>query len=140
MKKFIGLFFIVYFVLQINNSSYGQDDRWVYIGKSSDQVEYYVDKKSILCDSWGNLIAWGKINHLNGLTKWSYGQMKLVDFVLVRFILHRDRYYEEIERFCYYVDGGTDSYRLSNSDGPIIPGTMNELIFDYLFSNYSCSN
>lgn len=128
MKNFISLLCVFYFLLQFNNLSYSQDDRWVYIS-SSDQEIVYIDKTTIRCME-KDFLVWVKFVCTSDCS-YNYEIQK------IRFSVDWVRSYT-LSRTLYLDNGNYKTLKVSDEWDDIIPDSMGETIFDYLCKWYSC--
>jgi len=136
MKKYVGFFFIVYILMQINNLSYGQDDRWIYVTEGVNSVSY-IDKLTVECDSDGNIFAWIKSECIKDCDIES--SEKTVDYFLINTKFYsQKRKSRTIEFITYYTDKTTNNHNVEYKDDILVPDSIAEITYDYVFSNFSC--
>lgn len=131
MKKYF-VFFFVFLTIQLNNVTYGQDDRWVYITES-DNNEFYLDKETVNYYSYFNTIScWVKIICIKDCRI----QNKKIDFIICKYTFKNDEINVQ-RRIVYYSDGTTYSYEEKGGYKPIVPDSVSETLNSYLLNNYS---
>ena len=138
MKKYIGLFFIIYIFFQINSLSYSQDDRWVYITES-DKVSYYLDKLTIECDEYGNIEVWTKRYCLSDCRE-QVGY-KIINYTIAKTIYYlRERKTKTLKVIDYYTDESNFMFDNTGraSERDVVPDSVGETIYDYITSHCPC--
>lgn len=141
MKKYC--FFVFYILSQINNLSYSQDDRWIYITENY-KYSYYVDEQSVKCDENGNIEAWIKVYCLSDCReKTKNDKYKTEEYSKIKY-----KYYleEKKDEMLYIVIYYTDESNYvidnitaeENSEAEIVPGSVGEIVYNYVFKHFPC--
>lgn len=139
MKKYVGYFLITYFVLQFNNLSFSQGERWVFVTES-DNVSYYLDTLSIIRDKYGNMEVWFMEYCLSNCRNTS-NRNKTLDYTLTKYKYYfSERKCELLYRVNNFTDGtNSDLTPKSKEKWEIVPDSIGEELFNYVFQNYSPS-
>ena len=136
MRKIVGLLFVFYFLVQINNLSYGQEDKdnWSFIVKSKSYI-FFLDLTTIDCDEEG-ILVWEKEICLSRCRD----EHGIINYKITKYRYYRDQArYLRLKTDVYYDD---DSFRIGLYDddaGNIIytlPDTVSDYIRNYLIKNY----
>jgi len=143
MKKYIGVFFIFYILFQINNLSYSQVDRWVYITESN-KSSFYVDEQSVKCDENGNIGAWIKEYCLSDCRqKTKNGEYKTEEYSMIKYKYYLGEGKEKIlHMVIYYIDESywdlDHTFIEENPESDIVPDSVGETVYNYVFKHYPC--